>query len=108
MKTRAGGSQWRYMIAVLVTVVLIWLAWAITGSIEKRMDSQAIEFLRKQVTRVAVTCYSCEGRFPHDLSYLEDEYGLIYDKDKYLIVYDAFASNVMPQIRVLVEGEGMK
>lgn len=57
------------------------------------------------VLRSAVQCYSVEGVYPSDLDYLEKYYGLMIDHKTYIIGYDAFSSNLLPQVTVLVRGD---
>ena len=57
------------------------------------------------VRRAALTCYAVEGVYPQSLEELERGYGLAYNKDAYIVSYDAFASNIMPNIQVLRKGE---
>lgn len=45
-----------------------------------------------------------EGAYPQSLEALKHGYGLAYNEDAYIVVYDAFASNVMPDIQVLRKG----
>ena len=52
----------------------------------------------------ALTCYAVEGAYPQSLEALKHGYGLAYNEDAYIVVYDAFASNVMPDIQVLRKG----
>ena len=40
----------------------------------------------------------------YSLEYLEDHYGLVYDHEKYIIRYDAFAVNQLPDVAVLARG----
>ena len=54
--------------------------------------------------RAALTCYAVEGAYPQSLEALKHGYGLAYNEDAYIVVYDAFASNVMPDIQVLRKG----
>ena len=61
--------------------------------------------IRQQIRRAAISCYASEGRYPQEVSYLVEHYGLVYDESRYSILYDAFASNIMPDINVLVKGE---
>ena len=56
------------------------------------------------VRRAALTCYAVEGAYPQSLEALKHGYGLAYNEDAYIVVYDAFASNVMPDIQVLRKG----
>lgn len=57
--------------------------------------------LEKAVRRCAVSCYAQEGFYPPDLAYLTSHYALQYDENKYLVHYEAAASNLMPDITVV-------
>ena len=45
-------------------------------------------------------CYAIEGRYPPSVDYLEENYGILIDRDKYDVFYSGFASNFMPDITV--------
>ena len=77
---------------------------AIAGRIGRGVSEEELALLSQQVRRAAVACYASEGRYPQSLDYLEHEYGLRYDSVRYAVRYDAFASNVMPDISVSVRG----
>ena len=51
--------------------------------------------------RAAVACYAAEGIYPPTLEYLEEHYGVQVDRERYTVVYDVFASNLMPDVTVL-------
>ena len=63
-------------------------------------SEQGIKLTREAAVRTAVECYAIEGIYPPNVQYMEDNYNLRYDKTKYYIHYDAFASNIMPTIEV--------
>lgn len=63
-------------------------------------NEQGIKLTREAVLRNVVECYSIEGIYPPNVKYIEDNYNFTYDKTKYYIHYDAFASNIMPTIEV--------
>ena len=46
-----------------------------------------------------------EGRYPESLSYLEQHYGVSYDKDKFIVSYEITGSNRMPQVTVIALNE---
>ena len=48
-----------------------------------------------------MACYAAEGRYPPDLEYLKEHYGIQVDEGRYTVRYDAFAENLMPDITVL-------
>lgn len=71
------------------------------------MEAEGAETLRSAITRACVQCYAIEGRYPPSVQYLEDEYGIQIDEERYDVFYSGFASNVMPDITVVpVEGDG--
>jgi hypothetical protein len=50
--------------------------------------------------KATVQCYADEGRFPADVDYLVENYGVNIDYDQFYVVYDCAASNVAPNIAV--------
>jgi len=92
------------LVALLVTAaVLIGAAVLLTGLGNVQHDRET-ELVRDAVKNAALSCYAAEGAFPVSVDYLCTHYGLAYDKDRYIVAYDAFASNVLPEIRVLEKG----
>ena len=63
-------------------------------------EVQSLELLKQSVNRATIQCYAIEGIYPSELEYLEENYGVVYDKDKYGVEYGCFASNIMPTIVV--------
>ena len=61
--------------------------------------------VREAVLRSAVECYCVEGAYPESLGYLEENYGLNVNHRDFIVTYEVFASNVAPDVRVLVRGE---
>ena len=92
-------------VAVLVILFLclgtVWLKGALRSAREQQIGA-----IRENVLSAAVQCYAVEGVFPPDLEYLEEHYRLVVDKDAYIVTYEAFSTNVMPDVSVLVRGEG--
>lgn len=57
--------------------------------------------LEEALTRAAVACYAAEGAYPQDVAVLQERYGVRIDEERYTVIYDAFAENLMPDITVL-------
>ncbi len=57
--------------------------------------------LEEAIRRSVVTCYATEGVYPPDFAYVKEKYGIPVDESRYLVVYDVFAENLMPDITVL-------
>lgn len=58
--------------------------------------------LKDALIRSVVQCYAIEGFYPPNIEYLENNYGLVVDHNKYVISYNIFASNIMPEFDVFI------
>lgn len=102
---RSRLSPWglvrRILLTLLLAAALVLGAALATGRIGADLDSQGAAALENAVMRSAVQCYAVEGYYPEDLDHLTDHYGLQINHNRYIVVYEAFASNLPPQITVL-------
>ena len=98
-KTEKGWN--RQILFPIVSFVLVIVTALVAGNyINYMTNMQSIELLRQSVRKAVVQCYAIEGAYPPDIDYLEKEYSLEYNHDKYYIDYEVFASNVMPNVEV--------
>lgn len=84
---------------IIIFVVLIIIFTSVDKDNVDQMYSQEKQ-IEEVIRKYAVACYAQEGAYPIDLAYLEDNYGLIVDENKYFYYYDLFASNILPDIEV--------
>jgi len=87
-----------FPVVVLLTIVIL-LAYGME-TLGKRTEAERLESAKNAVIRAAVQCYALEGRYPLSISHLIENYGLSIDCEKYIVHYQAFASNIMPDISV--------
>lgn len=89
-------------LAILLAAGLLLTSalWAM-ARVDRDLSGQGAQTLRNTVLRAAVQCYAVEGSYPEDLDYLTQNYGLRINDSRYLVVYEAFAANQMPQVTVL-------
>lgn len=78
--------------------VVLFVSSALTFS--KRSGERGAETLRDAIRRASVQCYAIEGRYPPSVEYLEENYGIKIDRERYDVFYSGFASNFMPDITV--------
>ena len=90
-------------LAVLL-VFLLALAVLVPG-LQRNIRENSREAIRNTVLRCAVECYAVEGAYPDSLGYLEERYGLTVNHRDFIVTYEVFASNVAPDVQVLVRGE---
>ena len=96
-KTRAAGPM--LFILVGMGVLLVFLSGL--SNLREGRRSEGRQQLEDAVRRSAVACYAAEGIYPPDLEYLEEHYGVQVDRERYTVVYEVFASNLMPDVTVL-------
>ena len=106
MKKRSSGFARRLAITLAVFAVLFCGIFALVDRIDSASSSTETELVHDAVRSAVLTCYAVEGAYPMTLEYLVDRYGLAYNEEAYIVSYNAFATNVMPEIRVLEVGVG--
>ena len=94
----------RDLIKLLAIVAVLAAAVLLVNRISSAQDSAETDIVRDAVKNAALTCYAVEGAYPDSVDYLREHYHLAYDEDRYLITYDAFASNMIPDIWVTERG----
>ena len=105
MKTKKHGLARGLALTLAVFAALFGGAVAAFQKIGSSSENMEEQLVLDAVRRAALTCYAVEGAYPQSIKELERGYGLAYNKDAYIVSYDAFASNTMPNIQVLRKGE---
>ncbi|MDO4482138.1 MAG: hypothetical protein Q4C14_05355 [Bacillota bacterium] len=88
------------IIAPAAALILIILFLSVIADIDSGRQEQAVQNVEESLRRAAAACYACEGIYPPDLDYVVDHYGLEIDEKEYMVRYEVFASNIMPEISV--------
>ena len=86
--------------ALILAVLLIYPVLA------RDVRENSRDAIRETVLRRASECYAVEGAYPESLAYLEEHYALVINHRDFIVTYEVYASNQMPEVRVLVRGEG--
>ena len=73
------------------------------SSIEKTTINKQRESLETALSRNITHCYAVEGYYPPSLAYLEDHYGLVYDKSLFFVDYRPIASNIRPNVTIILK-----
>ncbi|MEY8356327.1 hypothetical protein AALB39_23670 [Lachnospiraceae bacterium 54-53] len=91
---------WGNLISLGAFICVIVLFLSGTMSFSEKTEAKGAEALRDAIRRASVQCYAIEGRYPPDVEYLEENYGIQIDRKRYDVFYSGFASNFMPDITV--------
>ena len=95
----------RDFIKLAVIAAVLCAAVLLTFHLDSRRGVREKELVEQAVRDAALTCYAVEGAYPGDLSYLRTNYQLSYDEEQYMVFYDAWGADVMPDIVVENRGE---
>lgn len=98
-RSRRRKSQMKgYLLSAAALLLLVAVFAFGALSFAGKAGKKGEDSLRRAVTRASVQCYAIEGRYPPSVEYLEENYGVTIDRDRYNVFYNGFASNVMPEI----------
>ena len=95
----------RDILKILIFLAVLGLAVLGITRIDRAQGDEETALVREAIRTAAVTCYAVEGAYPDSVDYLRENYRLRYDEDRYLVTYEAFASNRIPDIYVTVKGQ---
>ncbi len=85
---------------VLCVGILVFFVTAVSG-VKDGNGTEEKKQLEEAIRRSVITCYAAEGVYPPDFAYVKEKYGIVVDESRYLVMYDVFAENLMPDITVL-------
>lgn len=96
-----GKKRNRWGIAWLPAAVLILLCFLTAVSrVGSGQRTEGKAQLEETLRRTAAACYAAEGVYPPSLAYMQEHYGIRINEE-YTVIYEAVASNLMPDITVL-------
>lgn len=84
----------------LVAFLVLFFAFFFVRGLSRTVDEDRQELLEQTIRKYAVQCYALEGFYPQELDYLEDNYTLELNRNKYVYHYRFIGSNMMPEIFV--------
>ncbi len=97
-------SKIRYIVlAVAVLLILAGLCFGVFGRSGRDISEEGARAIEDAIVRTARQCYVVEGVYPPNLDYLQENYGLNVNTNDYYVNYDAFSSNLPPDVMVIVK-----
>lgn len=78
-------------------------AWMLQGvrQAARVSDDEGLRMAEQAVRQAAVSCYALEGAYPASYADLKQRSGVAVDEERYIVFYEIFASNIMPDVTVL-------
>ena len=83
-----------FLLVVFAVVMLM-------NSYRQQLEEDGRKYLEDSIEVAVNSCYGTEGKYPASLDYLLENYGVVYDSDRYIVFYETFGSNVRPVVKVI-------
>lgn len=104
-ETKSIDRKSKAKLLYLVCPLLIVAFYLMISSVDKSTTAHQQESLENAINRNILHCYAVEGFYPPSLKYMEEHYGLSYDHDLFKVDYQPIASNIRPDVTILVMSE---
>lgn len=95
---KKSKTKYLYIICPVLLIIFVMLISSIDAS---TVDHQR-ESLQNAINRDILHCYAVEGYYPPSLEYMKQHYGLVYDETLFFVDYQPVASNIRPDVTILV------
>lgn len=100
-KYRNRGSWVPTVLGLLLfAAVAVWMIRGV-GEAAQVSDREGLRMAQQAVRQAAVSCYALQGAYPATYEALKSSSGVAVDEEKYVVFYEIFASNIMPEITVV-------
>ena len=100
-KDKSSKTLLYVLIAFLLCGVFYYAYKDINGQTRNGLSEESAVAIKEAIEKAALQCYVIEGAYPVDLNYLKDNYGLTINEKAYYVVYNAYAENQLPDIRIV-------
>ncbi len=85
-----------FFFVIVIAIFLFGISF-----ISSTSSKDQTQILTDAVNKDIIHCYAVEGYYPPNLKYIEDHYGLTYDKDRYIVDYVPVGDNIMPSVTIV-------
>ena len=100
-RSKSGSVSIMELMPYIIFVLIFAVFLGGVQSTAKSEEEEALRAVNESISRAVLSCYSIEGRYPATFDYLKENYGLSVDESRYVVFYQIYASNIMPDIDVL-------
>lgn len=93
-------SLLRNIAPLLITFAVIAIIYVGIVQAGEASEAEGIRLLEEALMRVAIHSYAVNGYFPESLDYIEQNFAVYIDRTRFIVHYEIFAANMVPDIRV--------
>ena len=92
----------RFLPIVFFIVILV-VFFILLGSVSDDTLDRQKSSLETALEHDIAQCYALEGRYPENVEYLSDHYGLTYDHNTFVVQYEFYGENLYPDYVVTLK-----
>jgi len=85
----------------LFTIAVITMIIIGINNTQESTKKEGARVLEDSIRRAIVTAYALEGRYPATIDHVENNFGVFIDRDRYIVHYMVFGTNMMPNVVVI-------
>lgn len=100
-RARSFNRKLIFLLPIGAFILIFVLFLQGINAVNETTLSKQKESLETALSRSISQCYAVEGVYPPSLEYIVNHYGLLYDEDIFLIDYEYYGSNLLPEVTVL-------
>ena len=90
----------RFLIEGILLVLVVVFVLAGVQSVRTSSSAEGLAITQRAIHRALIQCYAIEGAYPPSVDYLEQNYGVLIDHEKYFVYYEAYGQNILPDVVV--------
>lgn len=105
MKRKVNFYVIRVLGMVLLILVAVFCLYKAVNKMGNNEQAESLKQLDSSIRKATMTCYAAEGVYPPTVQYLVDNYGIQLDESRFVVFYEVFGDNLMPNITVLERQE---
>ena len=100
-KSSFVGRFLPYLVFIIVFAAVLFFVVKGLNEASSASDAEGLRIAENSIQRAVINCYASEGIYPPSFDYLKENYGISVDESKYIVHYNIFATNIMPDITVI-------
>lgn len=89
------------ILSLLLFSLILILFWSGFTNVSKSHEQESYAISLQSIDRAIVTCYAIEGMYPPSFAYLEENYGIRVNSEKYYVDYHVLGSNIKPVVQLI-------
>ena len=89
------------LLPLMFTAAVVVMVISGLHQTEEASRAESVRILDESIRRAVVTAYAIEGRYPQSIEYIEENFGIHIDRERFVVHYQIFASNLFPDIAVI-------